>query len=78
MHNEHYTFSSIQPWDVIDAWGLDYYSGNMMKYICRLGRKTGEDPVKDAEKIVAYANKLLERVKDNGGFDERLLMPSGD
>lgn len=33
----HYNFSDLQPWDVIDAWGVDYYLGNVLKYICRAG-----------------------------------------
>lgn len=32
---DHYTKLKIQPWQVIDAWGLDFYLGNVVKYIAR-------------------------------------------
>jgi len=63
-HNEHYLDSKVTPWDIIDDWGLGFYAGNVVKYLKRLGKKAGEDPVKDAEKLVVYAQKLLERVKE--------------
>ena len=33
--------NGLQPLDVIDAFGLDFYLGNAVKYICRHNRKNG-------------------------------------
>ena len=55
----HYSFSDLQPWDVIDAWGLDYYLGNVLKYICRAGRKSPERLV-DLNKALHYLQKEVE------------------
>jgi len=37
---EHYNYSPIEPWDVIRHWGLNFFLGNVAKYICRAGRKS--------------------------------------
>ena len=63
QHAEHYRNGSIEPWHVIDDWGLDFYAGNIVKYLCRMGKKPGESSRKDAEKVLAYAKKLLEGAK---------------
>jgi len=55
----HYCFSDLQPWDVIDAWGVDYYLGNVLKYICRAGRKEPERLV-DLNKALHYLQKEVE------------------
>jgi transposase-like protein len=55
----HYSYSNIQPWDVIDAWGLDYYLGNVLKYICRAGKKEPERLV-DLNKALHYLRKAVE------------------
>ena len=54
----HYSYSEIQPWDVIDAWELNYYLGNVVKYVCRAGRK-GEALV-DLNKALHYLQKEVE------------------
>ena len=55
----HYCFSDLQPWDVIDSWGLDYYLGNVLKYICRAGRKS-PDVLVDLNKALHYLQKEVE------------------
>ena len=55
----HYCFSDLQPWDVIDAWGVDYYLGNVLKYICRAGKKEPER-LADLNKALHYLQKEVE------------------
>lgn len=55
---EHYTLKAIQPWDIIKAWDLDFYRGNVLKYILRAPYKNG---VEDIEKAIHY----LEHIRDN-------------
>tara|TARA_R100000458_G_C8200049_1_gene190878 strand:- start:415 stop:708 length:294 start_codon:yes stop_codon:yes gene_type:complete len=52
---DHYNFT-IQPWDVIKDWRLDYFTGNAAKYICRQGRKTGEGNLRSDDLRKAIEN----------------------
>jgi hypothetical protein len=49
--------SSMQPWAIIDAWGLDFYAGNVLKYILRYKHKGG---LEDLQKARHYLDKLIE------------------
>ena len=51
----HYTKHSIQPWDIIDEYGLNFYEGNILKYLLR--RKTNR--TEDLKKLIHYAEKEL-------------------
>jgi len=53
----HYKFKDIQPWDAIHAWGLGFFSGNVVKYIARHREKNG---VEDLKKARHYLDKLIE------------------
>lgn len=39
INPDHYTYSLIEPIQVIEAWDLNFYLGNAVKYIARAGRK---------------------------------------
>ena len=52
---DHYDFT-IQPWDVIKDWQLDYFTGNATKYICRGGRKSGEGNLRSDDLRKAIEN----------------------
>lgn len=52
----HYVRCAIQPWDIIDANGLDFYEGNVLKYLLRWKNKDG---VKDLYKARHYLEKLI-------------------
>ena len=57
-HPAHYTFSKIEVLDAIEAWGLDYHSGNIVKYMARAGRKS-HDRIKDLKKAQFYLDRLI-------------------
>ncbi len=61
----HYVSKPIQPWDYIAANGLDYFCGNVVKYVSRFREKNG---VEDLKKARHYLDKLieLEEQKNNG------------
>lgn len=61
---EHYQYSSIQPIDVIDAWGLDFYLGSVIKYLSRYQRKG--KPLEDLEKALWFLSRKVEEMKKNG------------
>ena len=33
----------MQPWDIISAWKLDYWRGNVIKYVLRAPYKNGRE-----------------------------------
>ena len=51
----HYSKHNIQPWDIIDEYGLDYHRGNAIKYILR----NKMDPYEDIEKAIHYLEHWL-------------------
>tara|TARA_B100001175_G_scaffold194013_1_gene164629 strand:+ start:1790 stop:2032 length:243 start_codon:yes stop_codon:yes gene_type:complete len=54
----HYQRGKIQVWDFIADQGLDFFTGNVVKYACRAGHK--DDKVQDLKKAKAYIDKLID------------------
>lgn len=54
---------SIQPIDLINAQELNFNLGNVVKYVCRAGKKEGENTLSDLEKAKDYIDFEIERVK---------------
>lgn len=52
---DHYR-QPIQPWDIIDIYGLNFYEGNALKYLLR--RK--DNRIQDLKKAAHYIEKLIE------------------
>ncbi len=61
IDGKHYTTMKIQPWKIIDAHELNYYEGNILKYLLR--RKPGVDRVIDLKKLIHYAEHEIERLR---------------
>ena len=55
---DHYRQFKIQPWDVIEEYGLDFFEGSALKYLLRAGRKGSK--VEDLKKCRHYLDKLIE------------------
>ena len=49
---------AIQPWDIISEWELDFWEGNVLKYLLRWKHKDG---VQDLQKAKHYLEYLIER-----------------
>ena len=56
---------TIQPIDLISAQNLNFNLGNVVKYVCRAGKKQGENILSDLEKAQNYINYEIERIKKN-------------
>jgi len=56
----HYTYSPIEPEDVIDAWELSYRLGCVVKYLCRHEHKG--TPIQDLEKARRYIDREIRRL----------------
>ena len=61
---KHYQ-GTIQPIDLINAQDLNFNLGNVVKYVCRAGKKQGENVLSDLEKAKNYINYEIERIKKN-------------
>lgn len=48
--------NALQPWDIIQAWDLDYWRGNVIKYVLRAPYKNGRE---DIEKAIHYLEYVL-------------------
>jgi hypothetical protein len=55
-----YSTKKIQPWDIIDEYNLDFYEGNVLKYLLRTKGSRRED----LEKIRHYIDKMLHDIKE--------------
>ena len=53
---DHY-LKAIQPWDIIRAWDLNYWEGNIVKYTLR---HKGKGKIEDLEKAKHYLEYLIE------------------
>lgn len=54
--NSHYTKLKMQPWDYILANGLNFFEGNVVKYVTRWRHKNGLD---DLRKARVYIDELI-------------------
>lgn len=54
-HPDHYLGErKYEPIEVINDWGLNFQTGNAVKYISRAGRKNSDATIEDLEKAVWY------------------------
>ena len=60
-HPAHYTFGAIEVIDAIEAWGLGFHLGNVVKYVARAGRK-GER-LDDLKKACWYLQREIRRLE---------------
>lgn len=66
-HPSHYNAGKIEVIDAIDDWGLDFYTGNIIKYVARHEHK--ENPIADLKKAAWYLDRLItnkEKEKQDG------------
>lgn len=59
---EHYRGDGgLDPWRYIEAHGLDYWAGNVIKYVTRAGRKEIATVEEDLIKARNFLNYMIER-----------------
>lgn len=56
----HYIKYAIQPWDIIDCYGLSFYEGSALKYLLRYRDKNG---VEDLKKARHYIDALIAKAE---------------
>lgn len=55
------TYEAIK---VIDAWGLGFHLGNVIKYISRAGKKDPKTLIQDLKKAAWYLEKYIEKLEE--------------
>ena len=55
----HYQRGKIEVWDFIADQELDYFTGNVIKYLCRAGHKDRETELDDLQKAKVYIEKRI-------------------
>jgi len=60
-HPKHYHPGVYEAIKVIDAWNLDFYLGNAIKYISRAGLKDQDKKIEDLQKAIWYISKYIEK-----------------
>lgn len=60
VDGDHYCKHKIQVWDIIDEYELDFYEGNILKYLLR----TKKDRVTDLKKLIHYAEKKISKITE--------------
>jgi hypothetical protein len=64
----HYTYSAIEPIDVIEAWQLGFHLGNVLKYVARAGRKGVS--IIDLKKARWYLDREIARMDEEATEEE--------
>ena len=61
-HPAYYKTGGVEAIDAIEAWGLGFHLGNVVKYIARAGHKT-KDSLRDLKKAEWYLSREIERME---------------
>ena len=61
-HPDHYQGQGIEVIDIIDSFELDFYRGNIIKYILRADKKQNE--IEDLKKAKWYIDKLIQKMEN--------------
>lgn len=62
-HPPHYKTGGIETIDFIEAKGLGYHLGNVVKYVSRAGKKDGNSLLQDLEKAQWYLQRAINNAK---------------
>lgn len=80
----HYNRGKIEVWEFIEDQGLDYHTGNAVKYIARAGFKDPSKEVEDLQKAIAFLERKIKVLSEkheeesDKKFDEMLPKPCLD
>lgn len=64
-HPSHYNSNGIEVIDIIDAYDLDFYKGNIIKYLLRAGKKPAQEELQDLNKCKWYLERLIKNISNN-------------
>ncbi len=64
-HPQHYQYEGVEVIQLTEQ--LSFLRGNVVKYVCRAGRKTSSTELEDLHKAAWYLQREIERVSKNSG-----------
>jgi len=64
-HPKHYNTGGIEVIDAIEAWGLGFNDGNVVKYVARHQHKG--NPIQDLRKAAWYLDREIKRLEAVSG-----------
>lgn len=71
-HPAHYGGDTVyETIKVIEAWELDFHTGNAVKYISRAGKKDPLKEIEDLEKAKWYLERKIQQLKNNRDATEK-------
>ena len=56
--------TGLQPKQLIKDFDLDFFLGNVIKYVCRAGKKPGATKLDDLIKAKDYLNEEIEKERE--------------
>lgn len=65
-HPKHYTDGKIEVIDFIEDKKLPYHLGNVIKYVCRAGKKDPSKKIEDLQKAEWYLHRYIEMERSKG------------
>lgn len=60
---QYYNKENMSVCDIIDEYELDFYKGNIIKYVLRSGKKDSNSEIQDITKAMKYCSLLIERLE---------------
>lgn len=69
-HPAYYNEADITPFEYIRAQNLNFFAGNVIKYISRAGKKDPQKHVEDLEKAKVYLDEEIKHVRGLAGGSE--------
>lgn len=60
----HYKTNSIDVIDVCKLYSLNFNKGNILKYVCRAGKKENESEIKDLKKALDYLKREIKHLEN--------------
>ena len=69
-HPQHYQSGAMEVIDIIDAFHLNFYEGNVIKYLLRHDRKDG---IYDLKKAKWYLDRLIDQKEKRPNIDNSNL-----
>jgi hypothetical protein len=63
-HPPHYTKGGMETIDFIEAKELNYYRGNVVKYVTRAGHKPNTPELEDLKKARFYLDREIRRLEN--------------
>ena len=73
---DHYERCSIQPWEIIQRNGLDYWEGTVLKYLLRHKRKNGKEDLMKLQHFLSYQLEHYEELYVQSNTQKRVIQGS--